>query len=80
MLREEKAQEEFKLKKEKEEAARKRQEEEEVIYKLSVISGNKENLVITLFNIFCCSVPSFVGVDMSKNVSSFLYFILEEQN
>jgi len=52
LLREEKAQEEFKLKKEKEEAARKRQEEEEVIYKLSVISGNKENLVITLFNIF----------------------------
>lgn len=80
MLREEKAQEEFKLKKEKEEAARKRQEEEEVIYKLSVISGNKENFVITLFNILCCSVPSFVGVDMSKNVSSFLYFILEEQN
>lgn len=45
MLREEKAQEEFKLKKEKEEAARKRQEEEEVMYKLSVIfvPGNKEN-------------------------------------
>lgn len=47
MLREEKAQEEFKLKKEKEEAARKRQEEEEVTYKPSVtlVSGNKVDLV-----------------------------------
>lgn len=47
MLREEKAQEEFKLKKEKEEAARKRQEEEEVMYKPSVtlVSGNKVDLV-----------------------------------
>lgn len=47
MLREEKAQEEFKLKKEKEEAARKRQEEEEVMYNLSVtvVSGNKVDLV-----------------------------------
>lgn len=47
LLREEKAQEEFKLKKEKEEAARKRQEEEEVTYKLSVtvVSGSKVDLV-----------------------------------
>lgn len=47
LLREEKAQEEFKLKKEKEEAARKRQEEEEVMYKLSVtvVPGNKVDLV-----------------------------------
>ncbi|KAJ7401522.1 hypothetical protein BTVI_95213 [Pitangus sulphuratus] len=46
LLREEKAQEEFKLKKEKEEAARKRQEEEEVMYKLTVtvVPGNKRKI------------------------------------